>query len=230
MGVKVLRGCSAVAAGALVFAAAYILRIRPWHQRWGATTAEVAAPMAGDELVRHPNWSVTRAISIDAPPSAVWPWLVQMGYQRGGLYSYDFLDEWFGVLDRPSADSVLPQFQHLSVGDVIPIHNDPGWPVAALDAERVMVLDIHRPRIHITWSFLLIPEPNDHTRLILRYRGLAQPHVAELPFYAFLDGAEFIMTRKMLLGIKARSEALAASRRQPAKAARLHSPQVSAAS
>jgi hypothetical protein len=165
--------------------------------------------MAGDELVPIVNWKVTRAISIGAPPAAVWPWLVQMGYGRGGLYTYDWLDRLFGVLDRPSADFVLPQFQHLSVGDVIPIRNDAGWPVAALERERLLVLDIRRPRLHLTWSFLLTATARGGTRLVLRYRGFVEPRFSELPLYAFLDVAEFIMSRKMLLGIKARAERLA---------------------
>lgn len=191
---------------------AYAVIIRPWHQRWGATTAEAEAPMAGDNVIPMPNWLVTRAVSIRAVPSMVWPWLVQMGYRRGGLYTYDWLDRVAGVLDRPSADSVLPEFQNLAVGDTIPIANDPGWPVAALEHERLLVLDIHRPRMHITWSFLLIPEKESGgTRLVLRYRGFMQPRLAELPFYGFLDVAEFVMSRKMLLGIKRRAEHLAAS-------------------
>ena len=137
----------------------------------------------------------------------MWPWLAQMGYRRGGLYTYDSFDQLFGVLDRPSANSVF-EFQHLSVGDVIPIANDPGWPVAAVEWERLLVLDIKRRRPHIAWSFLLTPTPGGKTRLVLRYRGLAEPRILELPLYAFFDVAEFIMTRKMMLGIKARAEQL----------------------
>lgn len=198
-------GAAAVAASA----AAYIWLIRPWHQRWGASAREAAEPMPGDELIPAPNWKVTRAVSIAAPPAAVWPWLVQMGYQRGGLYSYDWLDRLFGVLDRPSADVVLPQFQDLAAGDTIPIANDPGWPVAALERERLLVLDIRRERLHITWSFRLTPTANGGTRLLLRYRAALRPRPSQLPFYAFLDVAEFLMTRKMLLGIKARAERVA---------------------
>jgi len=199
-------------AGAAGLTAMYVRLIRPWHQSWGATRAETAASMAGDELVPRPNWDATRAVSILAPPSAVWPWLVQMGYKRGGLYSYDWLDQWFGVLDRPSANSLIPEFQNLAVGGTIPIRNDPGWPVVALEPYRLLILDIRRPRLHITWSFLLTQQLDGGTRLLLRYRGLAEPRLVELPFSAFLDAAEFLMTRKMLFGIKARSEGLAAQR------------------
>lgn len=203
------------AVGLVLLVGLYTLVIRPWHQTWGATAAEASTPMSGDDLVPVPNWTVTRATSIDAPPSAVWPWLVQMGYQRGGLYSYDWLDQLFGVLDGPSADSVLPEFQLLSVGDTIPIRNDAGWPVAALERERLLVLDIGRPRLHITWSFLLVTTAEGGTRLVLRCRGSAEPRLRELPFYAFLDVAEFIMSRKMLLGIKARAERLSSTARVP---------------
>jgi hypothetical protein len=133
-----------------------------------------------------------------------------MGYRRGGLYTYDWLDRLAGVLDRPSADTILPEFQDLKAGDVIPLPNDPGWPVADLKKEEFLVLDIVRPRMHITWSFRLTPENHSGTRLVLRYRGLIEPGLADLPFFAFLDVAEFIMTRKMLLGIKSRAENLAA--------------------
>jgi hypothetical protein len=190
---------------------AYVLAIRPWHQRWGATRAELATAMAGDDLIAAANWMVTRAVSIRATPSMVWPWLVQMGYQRGGLYSYDWLDRLAGVLDRPSADVILPEFQNMAIGEVIPLPNDPGWPVADLKKEKFLVLDVVRPRLHITWSFKLTPEKHRRTRLVLRYRGHLQPRLAELPLYGFLDVAEFIMTRKMLLGIKHRAEDLAAS-------------------
>lgn len=192
--------------GIALLAGAYILAIRPWHQTWGATNAEARKRMPGDDLIPVPNWNATRAVSIGAPAKAVWPWLVQMGYRRGGLYSYDWLDRLFGVLDRPSADSVLPEFQHLSVGDTIPIANDPGWVVAAMEPQSLLVLDIQRPRLHITWSFLLTPAVSGGTRLVLRYRGLAEPRLRDLALYAFLDVAEFIMTRKMLLGIKMRAE------------------------
>lgn len=205
----------ALAAVAAV-AAAYVLVFRRWHQSWGATSSEVAMTMAGDDLVPTPNWQVSRALSIHAPPESVWPWLAQMGYRRGGLYTYDWLDRLLGILDRPSADSVLPEFQHLSVGDVIPIRNDPGWPVAAVERERLLVLDIRRPRLHLTWSFLLTPAAGHDTRLVLRYRGFFEPRLVDIPFYAFLDFAEFLMSRKMLLGIKARAERLAARTALPA--------------
>jgi len=88
---------------------------------WGSTEAERYRAMRGDMEIPHPTYEATLAVTIDAPPSAIWPWLVQMGYRRGGLYSYDWLDRLFGFLDAPSADRLLPEFQHLEAGEEIPI-------------------------------------------------------------------------------------------------------------
>ena len=107
---------------------------------WGSTEAERYRAMRGDMEIPHPTYEATLAVTIDAPPSAIWPWLVQMGYRRGGLYSYDWLDRLFGYLDRPSATRFLPEFQHLAVGDHIPLGQGPSWPVAVLEPNRALVL------------------------------------------------------------------------------------------
>ena len=102
-------GAGAVAAGSWGF-----VRYRAWHLRWGATDAEVAAPMPGDELVGSAAFCATRAITIDAPPSDVWPWLVQVGFGRAGFYSYDWADN----LGRRSVRVLLPQYQSPLPGDL----------------------------------------------------------------------------------------------------------------
>ena len=101
--------------------------IHRWMSRWGATPFDLGRVMAGDGLVVNPTYSATMAVIVNAPPEYVWPWLVQIGYQRGGLYSYDWLDRLFGYLDRPSATSILREFQHLAVGDHIPLGRGPSW-------------------------------------------------------------------------------------------------------
>lgn len=83
------------------------------------TPEELTRTMAGDTIIGTPTHSAMDAITIEASPDDIWPWLVQVGYQRGGLYSYDWLDRLFGFLDRPSATRVLPEFQQLAVGDII---------------------------------------------------------------------------------------------------------------
>ena len=87
----------------LTLAVLYWFPIRRWMSRWGATPSDLSRVMAGDSLLENPTYSGTTAVSINAAPEDVWPWLVQIGYQRGGLYSYDWLDRLFGYLDRPSA-------------------------------------------------------------------------------------------------------------------------------
>ena len=105
----------------LTLAALYWYPIRRWMNRWGATPSDLARVMAGDSLLADWTYSGTTAVTVNAAPEHIWPWLVQIGYQRGGLYSYDWLDRLFGYLDRPSATSILPEFQHLAVGDAIPV-------------------------------------------------------------------------------------------------------------
>ena len=91
---------------------------RPWHSRWEATDEEVALEMPGDDRVqKQPTFNVTRAITIQARPEEVWPWIVQIGYGRAGFYSYDLLDN----LGKPSASRIIPEFQHIEVGTWIPM-------------------------------------------------------------------------------------------------------------
>ena len=97
----------------------YAFVIRDWFGRWGTTPDERTRIMAGDKVIAKPTHVQTCAVTIHAPPEDIWPWLVQIGSQRGGLYSYDWLDRLLGFLDQPSANRVLPEFQHLAVGDTI---------------------------------------------------------------------------------------------------------------
>ena len=103
----------------VTLALVYWFPLRRWFGRWGTTPDERTGRMPGDANLANPTHSATHAITIDARAEDVWPWLVQMGYQRGGLYSYDWLDRLFRILDRPSANQVLPEFQRLAVGDRI---------------------------------------------------------------------------------------------------------------
>src|ERR1700739_916210 len=100
----------------LLFAVVYWFTLRRWFGRWGTTHNELTRLMSGDAIILHPTHSATQAVTVDAPPGDIWPWLVQMGYKRGGLYSYDWLDRLFGFLDRPSANRILREFVDLAVG------------------------------------------------------------------------------------------------------------------
>jgi len=105
----------------------YLLLIRPWQLRWGATDEEVVRTMPGDDIVKHPTFNATRAVTINARPEAIWPWLVQMGMARAGWYSYDWIDN----LGRPSAERLIPELQHL---EAVALHLDQvqAWVVQSL--------------------------------------------------------------------------------------------------
>jgi hypothetical protein len=196
---------------ALTFAAVYLVPVRRWMGRWGTTSPDLTRVMAGDALIVHPTYSGTMAVIVNARPEHIWPWLVQMGYQRGGLYSYDWLDRLFGYLDRPSATRILPEFQHLTVGDEIPLGRGPRWPVAAVEACRALVLDVRNMSgIDWVWQFGLYPVDEKRTQLVSRSRVRARTLWARLFTFA-IEPAGFLMTRRMLLGLKQRAEALAAT-------------------
>lgn len=192
---------------ALVGVHALILEV--WCRRWGTTPAERQRAMSGDDVVRRANYEATLAITMDAPPECVWPWLVQMGYQRGGLYSYDWLDRWFGYLDRPSANRIVPELQQLEVGDVIPVGRGLGFPVRAIEKNRSLLLAGAGEGVRWTWQFTLDPLGAGRTRLMSRNRALVSRALGFDLFMALLEPAAFIMTRRMLIGIKARAEQLA---------------------
>ena len=191
-----------------IAAALYWFPVRRWMNRWGATPADLARVMAGDSLLPDPMYSGTTAITVNAAPEHIWPWLVQIGYQRGGLYSYDWLDRLFGYLDRPSATRILPEFQNLAVGDTIPMGQGPDWPVAVVEPRRALVLDMrHLSGFDWVWQFGLYPIDETRTQLVSRSCVRPQNIGARLLTYV-IEPAGFVMTRRMLLGIKQRAEGL----------------------
>ena len=112
-----------------------LLSLRHWWATWGVDTVEQTKELPGDDLVPEGETLITRGITIDAPPEAVWPWLVQMGYGRAGWYSYDRLD-----MKGNSADAIVPELQKLKVGDLVPTHEDGGFEVKVLEPNRALVL------------------------------------------------------------------------------------------
>jgi hypothetical protein len=200
-----------IVSGLLVLAVLYWVRVqvRLWYRRWGVTDAELNQPMPGDKEVSKPTYAAMLAVTIDTPAEYVWPWLLQMGKGRGGLYSYDWLDRLFGYLDRPSADRILPEFQHLAVGDVIPIGGAAGgFPVKAIEPGEALVLGGETEAFQWVWQFALAPVSRRQTRLISRNQARVPRSIASSLIMLVLEPAAFIMTRKMLLGIKRRAEAL----------------------
>jgi hypothetical protein len=190
----------------------YWFRVRRWFSRWGATAGDLTRVMAGDSVIVTPMHLQTHAITVDAPPECIWPWLVQMGYGRGGLYSYDWLDRLFGYLDRPSANCILPQFQQLAVGDVIPLGRGSAFPVTAVEPYRALVLSGRSDEFQWVWQFGLYPLDGGRTQLVSRGAQRFPNTIGRWLFMRVMEPAAFIMTRRMLLGLKQRAEALRAAR------------------
>ena len=185
--------------------AAYLRFLRPWQLRWGATDAEVSLPLPGDEVVARPTFDATRAVTVDAPPAAIWPWLVQIGCNRAGWYSYDLLDN----LGRPSADRIIPELQQMAVGDIVPMSPDgkQGHWVKALEANRWMLWGDRQGAV--TWFWGLHPLDEKRTRLVTRVRIRYDWKSPWILFNLLLDVGDIVMMRKCMLGIKARAEKLA---------------------
>jgi hypothetical protein len=199
----------AVAADLRRFATAPLYR--RWHQRWGATDDEVRASMPGDDLIDDVAYLATRAITIDAPAEAVWPWLVQVGCLRAGFYADDLLDN----LGHPSARTIVPELQHLEVGQWVPMSPTPSdttaFRVAGFEPNRWLLW--HQPLS--TWSWTLTELPGGRTRLVTRLRiHLDWHHPAISAFSVALNElGDFPMMRRMLLGIRDRAEAAALTSR-----------------
>ena len=200
---QIARGALDLLAGLPLFATAPLYR--HWHMRWGATDAEVRAPMAGDRIVPEARFNATRAITIEAPPGRVWPWIVQMGYGRAGFYTYDLVDNG----GYPSAGDVLEQYQNLAVGDwafnmnslfgiELPLDESNAFRVSGFEINEWLLWE----KPDSTWSGLLKPMPDGKTRLILRIRA----HPGNLFWTFFMELGDPPMARRMLKGIKSRAE------------------------
>lgn len=209
---KTIAGITAISsAGALAF---YNFKIRPWHLRWGVTDEELTECLPGDEVKPDAEIQVTHAITINAPANVVWRWLVQIGQDRGGFYSYDWIENLFD-LQIHNTEEIKPEWQALKEGDFVrSAHahwlggkyiNKTGWFVVRMEENRVLVL---RDEIEQgSWAFILKPLGEAKTRLIIRARG-SKPANLPLKFfhYGFFEPAHFIMERKMLLTLKKRAE------------------------
>ena len=218
---------SSLARVALVGTGAHLVTYKHWRQwclGWGSTADELQRRLPGDELLEKADIVSTRSVSIEAPAAAVWPWLVQMGPGRGGAYTYDWIENLFG-LGMHSADGILPQYQHLEVGDAYQLGTTgPVMRVALLEPERSLVL--HSDDGHWVWLFALTQE-GDTTRLISRNRIAAPAKSALGRFLAtyVMEPGSLIMERKMLLGIKARAERLASTEQPPRTRSAVAAPQ-----
>jgi hypothetical protein len=200
---------------------------------YGSTAAERAMSYPGDEIVLAPNVVTDHAITVDAPPDAVWPWLVQMGWHRAGWYTARWVDRLLFSSNLPSADRIVPELQHTAVGDFIP-DGPPeagcGFIVERLETDSTLVLHStsHLPAkwrrhrkasLDWSWAFVLNPVDNGRrTRFLVRSRWTTAPWWLTVGGWLAVVPADFVMSRSMLRGVKQRAEALARAASSTAKA------------
>ncbi len=217
--VKRLRNIAGAAAGL------YLGTVRPWTRTWGATEQEAEDELPGDDQITHPRLETTRAVTIEADPEDIWPWLVQIGQDRAGFYSYDWLENVFGF-DVHSSEDIVPALQEIEEGDLVrtaPDRDQWAMRVVEVEDERALVMrgtwvpGLDEPPVKDiepgeklwvdgSWAFVLDPVAEGRTRLLARFRV---DHRG-LPMTAFVTGvlepSHFVMERRMLLGIKDRAE------------------------
>lgn len=195
-------------AGLAALAVIVMIALMPWMDRWGATDDEIAATLRGDDLVPSPRITYTRAISIEATPAEIYPWIVQLGAERGGMYSYEWFETNVLRCELINADRIHEEWQNLKVGDQVKMcpgsSGPPPYEVAILEPKRVIVLGHQDQGTWVeVWQFILLPQADGSTRLVLRSRNAAEGW-----FWDVIRPGEFIMARGMLLGIKQRAEAI----------------------
>jgi hypothetical protein len=188
---------------------AVILIVRlltPGMDRWGATEGEISATLPGDELVSNPASFVNRAITIDATPEQIFPWILQLGAEKGGFYSYSWFETYILQCKLVNADRIHPEWQSLQVGDTVKMcpgtFGPPAYTVAQLVPNQAMILGHQENGKWVDlWQFVLLPQTDGTTRLVLRTRTMMTGG-----FWDIIHPGVFIMERGMLLGIKARVE------------------------
>lgn len=178
--------------------------LRRWHRTWGATPEEASASMAGDDLLPRAQYRTTRAITINASPAEVWPWLVQVGYRRAGWYAGDLLDNFA----RPSVRRIVPELQDIRVGQWLSMVPKPSQRTAFVVDSFVEPSWLLWRTPNRSWAWRLIPLSGDRTRLITRLNTVYEwrrPLV--LVTIVLMECADFAMMRRMLKGIRDRAEA-----------------------
>lgn len=186
---------------------AYLLCARTSQLRWGATDAELARGMPGDALSFRPTFLSTRAITIDATPEIIWPWLLQMGYGRAGFYGYDILENIGSPRGMRSAERIVPALQAIAVGDPLPLSAAGGLIVNAIAPDHFIVWSGKSGRYPGAFTWALYPVDARHTRLVSRIQWShhwTQPLVLVMDL--FTEFADHIAVRKILHGVKDRAE------------------------
>jgi hypothetical protein len=182
----------------------YLALFRPWQLRWGATDIEITRSMSGDDIVSKPTFNATRTVTINAPAENIFPWIVQIGVNRAGWYSYDLLDN----LGRHSAEAILPQHQSINVDDLVPMSPDGKqglWVIDFRYSEWVLWWD---KTGDTSWVWGIYPEESSCSRLVTRVRVKYRWFSSAILFNLIIEFFDIWMMRKCMLGIKRRAEAL----------------------
>ena len=206
---------------ALTLPVACVRWLLPAVRGWGARPNDPYRPLPGDEFVPEPEIRHTRGITIAARPEAVWPWLLQLGQGRGGLYSYDWLENLAGC-DIHSVDAIVPDLQSIAVGDIVSLRKGdmPAFLVSAIDPGRSFVLVARDPStgapahaapdvpmaVDESWAFVLEPDGDGATRLLVRGRRRTRGAPMDRVAWSLIEAASLPMERRMLLGIRDRAE------------------------
>ena len=196
-----------ILAGLGLLVAVVAVLLTPWMDRWGATDEEINAAFPGDELVPEPAVFVNRAITINAPPEAIYPWIVQLDAKKGGWYSYDWLETHLLRCPMTNADRIHPEWQNLQIGDEV--HMCPGesapppYRVAQIHPNQAIVLGHQENGEWVDlYQFVILPQADGTSRLILRTRTMMSGGL-----WSVIHPGVFVMERGMLRGIRDRAEA-----------------------
>lgn len=182
-----------------------VILLTPWMDRWGATDDEIAAAFPGDELVPTPASFVNRAITVQASPAQIYPWLVQIGADKGGWYSYTWLE---ALLRCPmvNADRIHPEWQDLQVGDLVRMCTGepapPPYTVAQIHPDRAIVMGHQEDGQWVDlYQFVIVSQGDRSSRLVLRTRTMMAGGL-----WSIIHPGAFIMERGLLHGVKERAE------------------------
>jgi hypothetical protein len=189
------------------FLIGYLIAVRPSQLRWGATREEVKRSMPGDDLVTDPTFCATRAITIRATPEEIWPWLIQMGYNRAGFYGYDLIENLGSSRGIRSARTILPEFQHPRTGDVLPISAVAHLVFGSIQPNQSLIWQSEAGPTDGAFTWSLYPLDSTHTRLVSRIRLLYHwSHPWLLTLDLFTEFADHLAVPKLLRGLRDHAE------------------------
>jgi hypothetical protein len=188
----------------LILITLYLFLIRPSQLHWGATAQEVGRAMPGDDLVANPTFAATRAITIRGCPEDIWPWLVQMGYNRAGFHAYDLIENLGSKTAIRSAASIAPELQHPKTGDVLPISSVAHLTFGTIQHNQYLIWQSEAQPHDGAFTWALYPVDQSHTRLVSRIRLRHDRTMRALVLDLFTEFADHVAVPRILVGVRNR--------------------------